>query len=112
MRKRERAGWEGGWPGPLLSQPQEPIKPHPLLISCEPLLSLSLLKRVEADPFLLLSLEQEGVGAFPYGVAPVSAAPPYAPLPLNLLELGLGTEDREGESGDSGDLGKPHCFQK
>lgn len=102
----------GRWIGPLLSQSREPIKPHPLLISYEPLLSFSLLKRLEADPFLLPSLEQEGVGAFSYRVAPVSDAPPCPPFPRNLLELGLGTEDREGESGDSGDLGKPHCFQK
>lgn len=102
----------GRWVGPLLSQSQEPIKAHPLLISYALLLSFSLLKRLGADPFLLPSLEQDRVGAFSYRVAPLSAAPPCPPLPINLLELGLGTEDREGESGGSGDLGKSHCFQK
>lgn len=49
--------------GPLLSQPPKPKRFHPLLNSYEPLLSFSLLKRMEADPFLPL-LVAEGTGSF------------------------------------------------
>lgn len=61
---------------------------------------------------------QEGVKAFSCRVAvscplcPSARVHTHTHLPNLHPELGLGTEDGKGEAEDSGDLGKPHCFQK
>lgn len=104
--------------GPPLCQPGEPIKPHLLLNSCEPLLSFSRLKRME-NPCLPLGSRRDW-RLSPRGrfLCQLSPQDPNTHTYTRThtaslhLKLGLGTEDGEGEPGDSGDLEIPHCLQK